>query len=122
MRVLVVGQNPGNNPKASTYKNHTFDRLHQWCEELDIDCFSFANCVHSQGAVSLKDVDWNNLKSVTDGHDKILALGSFASKCLRVINKSHFKLPHPSPRNRLMNNKEFVKNSLSECKEYLIRS
>lgn len=119
MRVLILGQNPGNNAKAAKYKNHTIDRLHQWCDVLGIEYFSFANCVTEQGEVKFKDVDLDRLDTIAKEHDKIIALGAFPSKCLGVINKSHFRLPHPSPRNRLMNDKELVRNMLIECKEYL---
>ena len=119
MRAIVIGQNPGNNPKAATYKNHTFVRLNQWCDELGITHFGFANAVTHPGPVKMKDVDFNRLKELVEGDAKVLALGGFASRCLSVINKSHFRLPHPSPLNRQMNDKEFVKQVLAECKEYL---
>lgn len=122
MSVLILGQNPGNNPKAATYKNHTIVRLNEWCDELGITNYGFANVVTRQGAVKMKDVDFDRLKLLVECHDKVLALGAFSSKCLTVINKSHYRLPHPSPLNRQMNDKEFVMNTLIECKEYLNRS
>jgi len=117
--ILIVGQNPGNNPKAFHYKNHTIDRLHKWCDELGIKNFSFMNCVQERGNVSFRDVEWNVLEETARSHDKVIALGSFASSCLDRINISHFKLPHPSPRNRLMNDKEYVTQTLGECKDYI---
>ena len=119
MSILVIGQNPGNNPKAATYKGHTIVRLNEWCDELGVTHYGFANVVTEQGAVKKKDVDFDRLKDLVEGHSKVLALGAFASNCLSVINKSHFRLPHPSPLNRQMNDKEFVKQTLAKCKEYL---
>jgi G:T/U-mismatch repair DNA glycosylase len=119
MRVLIVGQNPGNNPKAFHYKNHTIDRLNKWCDFLGIYNYTFMNCVQERGEAKIKDVDFDFLKKNAEGFDKIICLGSFASICLNRINKSHFKLPHPSPRNRLMNDKKYVNQILSECREYI---
>lgn len=49
--------------------------------------------------------------------DKIIALGNNASKALGDI--PHFKLPHPSGRNRQINNKKFIDKKLKECREWL---
>jgi hypothetical protein len=47
----------------------------------------------------------------------LIALGNNASKALKGI--PHFKLPHPSGRNRQINDKEFIKKKLLECKKWL---
>lgn len=120
MSVLIIGQNPGNNPKAAVYKGHTFVRLNEWCDELSINRYSFANVVTTPGKVKMKDVDFDRLKNLVACHEKVLALGVFASNSLSVINKSHFRLPHPSPLNRQINDKEFIRAVLAECKKYLI--
>jgi uracil-DNA glycosylase len=119
VKVLIVGQNPGNNPRAAKFRNHTIDRLNQWCDELGITHYGFVNAVTHQGECKIKDVDFARLKECVNGQVAVIALGVFASKCLEIINRSHFRLPHPSPRNRLMNDKEFIKNALTECKEFL---
>ncbi len=50
----------------------------------------------------------------------IVAIGNNASKYLNKEAKaSHFKLPHPSGRNRQINDKAFINNKLEECKKYL---
>jgi uracil-DNA glycosylase len=118
-KVLIVGQNPGNNPKAAKYKNHTIDRLNKWCDELGVERYGFFNAVTHQGKCKIQDVDFVRLQECVDNHNIVIALGAFASKCLELINKSHFRLPHPSPLNRLMNDKEFVKNTLADCKEFI---
>lgn len=119
VKVLIVGQNPGNNPKAAKYRNHTIDRLNQWCDELGVSHYGFVNAVTHKGECKIKDVDFDRLQECVGDHNIVIALGAFASKCLEVINKTHFRLPHPSPRNRLMNDKEFIKNTLAECKQFL---
>lgn len=46
-----------------------------------------------------------------------IALGNNASKALKNI--PHYKLPHPSLRNRQLNNKKFIAKKLKECKDYI---
>lgn len=53
---------------------------------------------------------------------KIIALGNKASERLNKMQVSHFKLPHPSGRNRQINDKAYIVNKLDECKKYLERS
>jgi uracil-DNA glycosylase len=50
---------------------------------------------------------------------KVIALGGEASKVLNRYRTSHFKLPHPSGRNRQINDKEFIKRQLEACKKWL---
>jgi len=50
---------------------------------------------------------------------KVVALGNNASKRLTKLGVPHFKLPHPSPRNRQLNDPNFIVDKLAECKVYL---
>lgn len=49
----------------------------------------------------------------------VIALGNNASQHLCSMGVQHFKLPHPSGRNRQINNKKFIKSRLAECKKWL---
>jgi len=49
----------------------------------------------------------------------MVALGNLASKVLTTMGMDHFKLPHPSPKNRKLNNKEFIASELKKCYSYL---
>lgn len=119
MNLLIVGQNPGNNPKAFQFKNHTIDRLNQWVDHFGVQHYGFVNCISTRGVCKVKDADFDVLKSCITKETKVIALGAFAATCLDRINISYFRLPHPSPRNRLMNDKEYVQNVLNKCKEYI---
>lgn len=119
MNLLIVGQNPGNNPKAFKYKNHTIDRLNQWADHLGVKHYGFVNCVSKRGDCKVKDADFDLIQECVTPSTKVIALGSFAGACLDRINISYFRLPHPSPRNRQMNDKEYVQNVLNACKEYI---
>lgn len=117
--ILILGQNPGNNPKAFHYKNHTIDRLNKWADLLGIRHYSFMNCTDLRGTVKLKDIDFGYVQSSLVGYNKVIALGGFPSTVLDHINITHFRLPHPSPRNRVLNDKHELTKILDNCKRYL---
>lgn len=50
---------------------------------------------------------------------KVIALGGFASQVLHKLGVEHFKLPHPSGRNRLLNDRNYEAEQLKLCREYL---
>lgn len=50
---------------------------------------------------------------------RVVALGSTASDALRRIGVDHFRLPHPSPRNRKLNDPSYVEELLNECRKFL---
>lgn len=117
--ILILGQNPGNNPKAYHYKNHTIDRLNKWADLLGVKHYSFMNCTDVRGEVKLKDIDFSYVQSSVLGYNKVIALGGFPSAVLDRINITHFRLPHPSPRNRVLNDKVELGRILDECKRYV---
>ena len=49
-----------------------------------------------------------------------IALGNNAGKRLDDLKIKHFKLPHPSPRNRQLNNKKFIDDILQKCNNYIL--
>lgn len=51
--------------------------------------------------------------------EAIVALGQRASDRLTKAGIPHFKLSHPSPRNRLNNDKKFVDDQIKRCQNYL---
>jgi hypothetical protein len=118
--MIVVGMNPSNRSTGNkVHKNSTFDRLDKWADALGVQHFSFINLFdYAKDTPTIKDVDFQSLQ-VTKQYDKVIALGGLASTALNKIDVPHFKLPHPSPRNRLLNDKAFEKRILKQCKDYL---
>lgn len=120
MRLLIVGMNPSATPeRVKVRKNSTLDRLNKWMDFVGVQHYSFINVVEQRGKVSHKDVDYDFLKTVTSDYKYILALGNFASDALRKIHCSHFRLPHPSPLNRVLNDKITETLYLMAFKDYL---
>lgn len=118
-KILVIGMNPSKKGRVGNKENASVKKLHQWTDSLKIKYFSFSNVHESTDHLPLSKVDYNRLVQIITGYDKIIALGGYASSALNRINVSHFRLPHPSPRNRLLNDKSYELSVLKECKEYL---
>lgn len=107
------------NPSAkASGTGNTFSRLNEWVERLDIEEFFFVNTTGKVGKVKKSDIDLDNLSKACY-NAKVIALGNFASEALEMINVAHFKLPHPSPLNRQINDTEYISGQLSKCREYL---
>ena len=116
--ILVVGMNPsGRDVKGK--KGPTISKLESWMEQLDVPYFSFINTFDEPGEAKITRVDFNRLHRLSKDYGKIIALRGFVSTVLNKIDVGHFKLPHPSPLNRLLNDREFEKQVIRECKLYL---
>lgn len=122
MRVLFVGSNPpvGSNgePFVGT-KSHTI--LKQWLQEMKVEHYVLANVSNLQTNRKLRVSEYEGyrLLSIVDNHGLVVALGNTASDALSRIGIEHFKLPHPSGKNRKLNDKAFVKNILKECSQWI---
>ena len=119
MKVLVIGMNPSTKPTLKGKPNATFRKLEGWMDQLNVHHFSFCNTFDDPSEAKLSKVDFQRLCTLTKDYDKIIALGGFVSGSLNKIDVSHFKLPHPSPRNRLLNDKAYEKNIIKQCRDYL---
>lgn len=114
--VVFVGMNPS--VKGSN-KGSTFGRLNVWIEELQIKKFGFMNAYPNPGKCKVSDVNLDNLRRALYNARKVVALGNFAAEALEKAGIHHFKLPHPSPLNRQINDLVFINRKLAECLIYL---
>lgn len=120
-KVLVVGMNPSNTPESKKVrKNSTFDRLNKWMDRWQISNYSFINTTEKRfDTISWADVDPIRLREAALCYDKVIALGGFASDALEKAQIKHFKMPHPSPRNRLLNDSNYEWEQIYNCGKYL---
>lgn len=86
---------------------------------FQIHHFSFTNTFwHQTNKPSIQDVDLDSLNCVHK-YNKVIALGNFSSMILTHMGVKHFKMPHPSPRNRIFNDKNKENELLTKCKHYI---
>ena len=115
-KILITGMNPSHKSKSRTIR-----RLDEWTSYMGIEKYSFVNAVSKPGRVHKNMVDKTTLIEYSKVHDKVIALGNFASGALDLVSVSHFKLPHPSGLNRMINDPERIRERLEACKSYLAR-
>src|SRR5574343_422195 len=120
MTLLVVGMNPANRPYLDRgKKNPTFKKLESWMDSLGVKNFSFINTYDTSGEFSSEHVDRPSLKMASKDYLKIVALGNHVSKVLNTLGIDHYRAPHPSPRNRKLNDKSYERSMLDELSSYL---
>lgn len=109
----------GDKPSKSTDPDVPFkgakceNRLKEWLSVLAKG--------HMYYLINRVDVDANDLVALTTALGyPVIALGNNASKYLKSI--PHFKMPHPSGRNRQLNNKTFISSKIKSCKKYIERN
>lgn len=112
---LFIGINP---TKARHRKGCALDRLMSWIEEMDLGIVAFTNMSHDPHW-NKRFVDPHFLLDATCKHTKVIALGGLVSNTLCKLNIEHFALPHPSPLNRQINDKEYISKKLKECRDWL---
>jgi len=121
IKTIFVGDKPSPRmkPKAKAFDGAVcHKRLQSWINEI---------CAHPCALFNRVDVELlihvNVQKRAEDAKVnlpfKFVALGNEASKFLEEQSVPHFKLPHPSGRNRKLNNKKFIEEQLILAKEYL---
>lgn len=112
--VLFVGDCPSRlnkDPEVAFIGSKSEPVLAQWFKKIGI---AQASLINSHNYDLMISIEVHNNLGVP-----IVALGNVASKRLTKAGILHFKLPHPSPRNRLLNNKKFIDSELEKCKNYL---
>jgi uracil-DNA glycosylase len=114
--ILFIGDKPSSKmrPNARPFEGAACEkRLMEWIRFLGIE---------SDGYVLLNQSDWPNtlgwLTVALVRKYPVIALGNTASRYISARNP-HFKLPHPSGRNRQINDKVFINSKLEECKKYI---
>lgn len=112
--VVFVGDCPSRlniDPDVAFIGSKSETVLMDWIRRMDVYVLSMLNS-HTE---SLMIEVWRRYRH----GDAVVALGNKASDRLAKAGIPHFKLSHPSPRNRLNNDKKFVDDQLKRCKNYL---
>jgi len=134
--VIFIGSNPSNSAPFSVFTDtRSNDRLQSWIKrfrsEGDVLRYKMIN-------VSNKATDKNRplriseirkalpeLKSrinfFCEGHQdvKLIALGGAAGRALSMLELPYYHLPHPSPKNRKLNDKKKLNEELKKCRKWI---
>lgn len=114
MKVLVVGLNPSRKHGDSP----TLKTMYKWLDDLKLDPVSFIN-LYEDYEIDYKNKKIEFIKEISKDYDRILGLGNEVSRSLSIADINHFKLPHPSSLNRLLNDSRYVREKLEACRHYL---
>lgn len=90
-----------------------------WCGLMDVDVSRVR--FFNQADDPFKDFSGLSLRNaVATGHIKVVTLGNKAMEYLLDVGvEDFFALPHPSPKNRVLNDKRKLKNTLGQCRNYI---
>lgn len=121
MKVAFVASNPSrvgsHSPAIKNFK--------KWIKVLGlfqpVKFFNVSNSVTPNNR-PLKKSEYELGRLILDvhGYERVVALGTTASNALEMIGVPHFRFPHPSPKNRVLNDSLHVEAILAECKKFIL--
>ena len=127
-RVLLVGSNPSvRSPDTSAFHPHTRSRkiIDKWFRDIPVD-LHFTN-IHNHPTpnnrpLRASEINQNKSRILEEcsDFDYVIGLGNTASDALKKIRVSHFKCPHPSGMNRVLNNAKYVDDLVDRLKNFLL--
>lgn len=122
MNVLFIGSNPsvasGDN-SAFNRNTKSFKILQSWVQTIN-GTFYYLNVSNNKTInnrpLKLSEIQGalNELESSIEliKPDKVIALGKTAAKALTLLRYNFYEMPHPSGRNRLLNDKVYVQEKI----------
>jgi len=116
-KVIFIGMQPS---KAAYRRNCTLDRFGAWIDTLGLRFVSFHNAIVDPNLPQkLSSVDYELLRESVHNYSYVVALGNLVSNSLKRIDTQHFKMPHPSPLNRLLNDRSYEHEMLNRLRSYI---
>ena len=116
--LLILGQCPSSNTKP--LKNGTYNRLMNWCDFVGISMFAFHNVIPNKiNSYDINDVDEEALYEAVKDKSIVIALGGFVERVCKKYKIDCYKIDHPSPRNRNLNDPHYEQQMLKNLKKYL---
>jgi uracil-DNA glycosylase len=130
--ILFVASNPSRlniDPNIAIIGSKSEKTFNSWAEYLspqkDYQVTNVSDKITDQNK-PLKRSEYNLTRLSELAHypttTKVVALGKTAADALDQIGIKYYKLPHPSPLNRFLNNTVQVEAVLEDCKAWLDKS
>lgn len=107
-------------PAVPLVGTDSYKTLLKWIGEIDIDItrVRLYNQVDGPFDHMMSRITLN--KAVELGQIKVIALGQKAAMYLKKVGvDEYFILPHPSPKNRLLNDPNYIKEKLGALRRYI---
>lgn len=123
--VYIVADKPSKDnidPEIPLVGTSSYKRLLGWIGDMDIDItrVRLYNQSNNPFSNSMTRVTLNT--AIELGQIRVIALGQKAAIYLKKAGiRQYFLLPHPSGRNRLTNDINYVKLKLEDCKNYIYK-
>jgi uracil-DNA glycosylase len=129
LKVLVVGQNPSRHnldPKVAFEGTKSFNVIEDWMQEMSVsdnsymlvNAFIKVNQKYNKDEFDIAVARLHSYMKIIKP-EKVIALGKMAAKALKKAGIDHFELPHPSGRNRKLNDMEWLQEQLLQAREYI---
>lgn len=127
--IVLVGSNPSTaSLDDSAFAPGTRSRkiLNGWLQGIDAT-FNFIN-ICNEKTYQNKPLSIAEIKKALPElsasisrtqHDKLIALGVNASTALTLLQLPHYRAPHPSGRNRLLNNTDYVQSMIEQLRSFI---
>lgn len=119
MKILIVGHSPS--PSSTKRKgNPTLERLNRWLDACDVRIYSFTNLAPSS-AGSLKKAEINDtmFHEIFKNYNKVITLGKEVKQYTKKMGYDFYELPHPSPLNRNLNDKNYEKAVIKGLQSFI---
>ena len=128
MKILFVGSNPSVRSETNTaFHGSTKSAriLDEWTKDIVGD--KIYHNVSTVKTVYNRPLKVSEIKEgaymlllhiMQEKPDKIIALGKTAAKALAFTNQAFLEMPHPSGRNRLLNDTKYVEQKIKELAEF----
>lgn len=122
--IIFVGDEPSAkniDPNVPFVGTQSYKRLLGWIWEMDINISDVTLLNQNKLDINYVNGDVYYDRTFIDNECNItfIALGKKAAEKLDGSYVRFFDLPHPSGRNRKLNDKKYVKQILKQCKEWL---
>lgn len=117
--VLFIGDKPGFrnlDPEIAFVGTRSYVTLLNWIARMDVSIYNI-KLINSSEPTAKDDIT-----SYAQSGGKIIALGETAANLCEEMVVPHFKMPHPSGRNKINNDKTKIKNYLYECRKYIYKN
>lgn len=116
-KILLVGDKPSSknlDPKVAFVGTPSYKRINDWVKSMGFD-FKRVVLINRVDPAFHTCVIYATLQGY-----KIIALGVEAQRALQILGVTKFfTLPHPSGRNRKLNDKAFLSKALADCKQWV---